>query len=104
MPTICERCESQEFQLQDGLYYCTVCGLETQQEIGDRYEEYGDDVDDEHGGEMSSSMISNSQEKPQKGGLVTQDYDIPWVTLEAYQVLTIHMIVLYFIAKLYNLM
>ena len=71
---VCLFCESQEFELHDGLYYCRTCQVESQEVV----EELRDDFD-AAAFALQTKKVTNIVKE-------TVDRGKPWYTAEAFQV------------------
>ena len=74
MPT-CDNCDGQDFLLQDGLYYCTVCNLQSQEVV----EQVLDEFD-------ATAFAIESRKAASKTQKHVIDRGKPWYTVEAFQV------------------
>ena len=71
---ICENCNGEEFQLHDGLYFCTVCNVQSQEIVEHELEEFD-----------AAAFAVESKKTTQKSKPVV-DQGKPWYTVEGYQV------------------
>ena len=72
---VCENCDGQEFVLQDGLYYCVVCSVQSQ----DVVEQFVDDYD-------AAAFAAENRTKSAPKSKRVVDRGRPWYTAEAFQV------------------